>query len=227
MPAISARMRVRRLRIMRRRSSNFRAATWSDALADERTALTFSPEEPALLMNVAYLHLRRSEYKQSLDYLERARRVAPDNADVAKLAGWAYYGLNKMDQAVAEWKRALALRPDPEVQAALDKAQRDKQEEESYKENESSHFTLRYSGSAEPALAREVLRTLEAHFSAIESELNFAPPDSIGVVLYTQAGFCGHHPRAGLGGRAERWANSRAGAGIDRRDAGAFARPEA
>jgi tetratricopeptide (TPR) repeat protein len=159
------------------------------ALADERTALTYVPEEPGLLMNVAYLHLRRSEYKQSLDYLERARRVAPENADVAKLAGWAYYGMNKMDQAVAEWKRALALRPDPEVQSALDKAQRDKQEEESYKENESSHFTLRYSGAAEPALAREVLRTLETHFSAIESELNFTPPDSIGVVLYTQQAF--------------------------------------
>jgi tetratricopeptide (TPR) repeat protein len=159
------------------------------ALADERTALTYAPEEPALLMNVAYLHLRRSEYKQSLEYLERARRVAPENADVAKLAGWAYYGLNKIDQAVAEWKRALALRPDPEVQAALDKAQRDKQEEESYRENESSHFTLRYSGAAEPALARDVLRALEAHFSAIESELNFTPPDSIGVVLYTQQAF--------------------------------------
>jgi tetratricopeptide (TPR) repeat protein len=159
------------------------------ALADERTALTYAPEEPALLMNVAYLHLRRSEYKQSLEYLERARRVAPDNADVAKLEGWAYYGLNKIDQAVAEWKRALALRPDPEVQAALDKAQRDRQEEEGYKENESAHFTLRYSGAAEPALAREVLRTLEAHFSAIESELNFTPPDSIGVVLYTQQAF--------------------------------------
>jgi tetratricopeptide (TPR) repeat protein len=133
--------------------------------------------------------LRRSEYKQSLDYLERARRFAPENADVAKLAGWAYYGMNKMDQAVAEWKRALALRADPEVQAALDKAQRDRREEEGYKENESAHFTLRYSGAAEPALAREVLHTLESHFSAIESELNFTPPDSIGVVLYTQEAF--------------------------------------
>src|SRR5277367_4204069 len=159
------------------------------ALADERTALTYAPEEPALLMNVAYMLLRRSEYKQSLEYLERARRVAPDNPDVPKLAGWAYYGMNKMDQAVAEWKSALALRPDPEVQAALDKAQRDRQEEESYKENESAHFTLRYSGAAEPALARDVLRTLEAHFSAIESELNYTPPDSIGVVLYTQQAF--------------------------------------
>jgi len=159
------------------------------ALQDERTALNYMPEEPVLLMNVAYLHLRRSEYKESLDFLERARRFAPDHPDVAKLEGWAYYGLNKLTEAVAEWKRALALRPDPEVQAALNKAQRDKQEEESYKENESAHFTLRYSGAAEPALARDVLRTLEAHFSAMEAELNFTPPDSIGVVLYTQQAF--------------------------------------
>ncbi len=123
------------------------------ALADERTALTYAPQEPVLLMNVAYLHLRRSEYTQSLEYLERARRTAPDNPDIPKLAGWSYYGMNKMDQAVNEWKRSLALRPDPEVQAALDKAMRDKREEESYKENESAHFTLKYSGTAEPALA--------------------------------------------------------------------------
>src|SRR6202048_3522251 len=140
-------------------------------------------------MNVAYLHLRRSEYRQSLDYLERAQRIAPSNADVAKLSGWAYYGMNKLPQAVAQWKRAFALRPDTEVQAALEKAERDKGEEEGYKENESAHFTLRYSGSAEPALAREVLRTLETHYTRINSELNFAPPDSIGVILYTQQAF--------------------------------------
>jgi tetratricopeptide (TPR) repeat protein len=159
------------------------------ALTDARTALTYAPEEPVLLMNVAFLLLRRSEFKESLEYLERARRVAPKNADVPKLAGWAYYGLNKLDQAVAEWKRALALRPDNEVQVALDRALADKQEEESYKENESSHFKLRYSGAAAPALARDVLHTLERHFSAIESELNFTPPESIGVILYTQDAF--------------------------------------
>ena len=159
------------------------------ALADERTALTYQPEQPVLLMNVAYLHLRRSEYRQSLDYLDRAKRVAPENPDVAKLSGWAYYGLNKIDQAVAEWQRAMALRPDSEVKAALDKARRDKQEEESYRENESAHFNLKYNGAAEPSLARDVLHTLEQHFSAIESELGYTPPDSIGVILYTQQAF--------------------------------------
>lgn len=159
------------------------------ALADERTALTYAPEEPLLLMNVAYMHLRRSEYRMSLDYLERARRVAPENADVPKLEGWAYYGMNKLDRAVAEWKQSLAMRPDAEVQAALEKAERDKQEEDSYKENESSHFVLRHSGTEAPGLARDVLRTLESHYTAISSELNFAPPDAIGVVLYTQQAF--------------------------------------
>src|SRR5712664_890326 len=159
------------------------------ALADERTALTYAPEHPLLLLNVAYMHLRRSEFKQALEYLERARRVAPQNPDVPKLAGWAYYGMNKLEQAVAEWQRALKLRPDAEVQAALEKAQRDKQEEENYRENESSHFTLRYSGESEPALAREILRALELHFTAIESELNYTPPEPIGVILYTQQAF--------------------------------------
>jgi tetratricopeptide (TPR) repeat protein len=159
------------------------------ALTDEKTALTYAPQDPVILMNVAYLHLRRSEYKVSLEYLEHARSVAPDDPDVAKLSGWAYYGMNKLDQAVAEFRRALALRPDSEVQHALAKAQRDKQEEDSYRENESSHFTLRYSGAAEPELAREMLRALETHFSAIESELNFTPPDPIGVILYTDQAF--------------------------------------
>lgn len=159
------------------------------SLADERTALTYEPEQPVFLMNVAYLHLRRSEFTQSLDYLDRARRVAPDDPEILKLSGWAHYGLNKLDLAVAEWQRSQVLRPDDEVAAALRKAQRDKQAEEQYKENESRHFTLRYSGAEEPSLARDVLRTLEKHFDAIETELSYSPPDSIGVILYTQQAF--------------------------------------
>ncbi len=159
------------------------------ALDDERSALIYAPDEPGLLLNAAYIRLRRSEYKAALESLDRAQTVAPENPDVAKLQGWSYYGLNKLDQAVACWKRAMALRPEKEVQDALDRALRDKDEEANYKENESEHFKLKYSGAAEPALAREILRTLEAHFASIDSELNYAPPEAIGVILYTQETF--------------------------------------
>jgi len=159
------------------------------ALSDERTAIQFAPEQPALLINLAYLYLKKSEFKQSVDYLEKAKRVAAQDADIYKLEGWAYYGMNRPDEAVAEWKKALALRADGDTQAALDKALRDKAEEGSYKENESAHFRLKYNGEAEPALAREVLHVLEGHYARIESELNYTPPEPIGVVLYTQEGF--------------------------------------
>ena len=159
------------------------------ALSDEQTALKYQPEQATFLMSTAYVHLRRSEFKQSLDYLERAKRVAPKNADVYKLAGWAYSGMNRPEQAVVEWKKALELRRDADTLAALEKAKRDKQEEENYKENESAHFQLKYNGAAAPALAREVLRTLEGHYEQIESQLNYSPPEPIGVILYTQQGF--------------------------------------
>lgn len=159
------------------------------ALAEERAALGFAPGQPDLLMNVAYLHLRRGEYRDALENVELARRTAPDSAEASKLAGWAWYGMNDLDHAIAEWQRSLATHPDAGVQAALEKALRDRSVEEDFKENESSHFTLRYQGGAQPVLAREVLRTLELHFSAIESELRFTPREPIGVVLYTRETF--------------------------------------
>ena len=159
------------------------------ALAFERKALNFVPEQPAFLLTMGYFHLRQSEFKESLEYVEKARRITPNNVEVFKLAGWAYYGMNKPDLAVKEWKRAQEIHPESDVQAALEKAQRDKNEEENYKENESAHFQLRYNGTAAPTLAREVLHVLEGHYAQIESELNYSPPEPIGVVLYTQQAF--------------------------------------
>lgn len=159
------------------------------AMDHYRRGLTFAPDHLGLLHQLSYLHLRRSEFSAALDHLERARRIAPDDADTAKLLGWAYRGANRIDKAVEEWKRALSLRRDPDVEAALENALRDEAEEKSYREGESRHFQVRYNGVSNPGLAREILRVLERHFNAIESELNFTPPDSIAVILYTEQAF--------------------------------------
>jgi tetratricopeptide (TPR) repeat protein len=159
------------------------------AIEQYRQALVFAPDNVGVLLNLAVLYLRKSQFTQALDPLERARRAAPDSADVAKLTGWAYYGANKMDLAIAEWKRAEKLRPDPEVEQALEKAERDKAEEESYREGETAHFDLKYNGSATPDLARGILRTLEDDFRDLESQLDYTPPEQIGVILYTEQSF--------------------------------------
>jgi peptidase MA superfamily protein/tetratricopeptide repeat protein len=162
---------------------------FEQAAAHYTVGLRYAPGNVGLLLETAYLHLRRSEYSAALDLLDRARRIEPESPEVAKLAGWAYYGLSRIGDAVSEWKRALALKPDVEVQHALEKAERDAQEESDYREGETAHFRLRYNGGAAPELARDVLRTLETEFEEISSTLNYVPPEPIGVILYTNQTF--------------------------------------
>jgi tetratricopeptide (TPR) repeat protein len=162
---------------------------FEQAAAHYNVGLRYAPDDVGLLLAAAYLRLRRSEYSAAVDLLDRARRIDPDSPEVAKLAGWAYYGLNRAGDAVSEWKRSLALKPDAEVQHALEKAERDSQEESTYREGETTHFRLRYNGGAAPELAREVLRALETEFEEISSTLNYVPPEPIGVILYTNQTF--------------------------------------
>jgi tetratricopeptide (TPR) repeat protein len=159
------------------------------AIDHYREALAFAPDNTGLLLNLAVLYLRESQFTEALDPLERAQRTAPDSADVAKLMGWAYYGANKMDRAIEAWERAEKLRPDPEVKSALEKAERDKAEEESYREGETAHFDLKYNGTATPDLARGILYALEDDFRDLESQLDYTPPEQISVILYTQQAF--------------------------------------
>jgi tetratricopeptide (TPR) repeat protein len=164
-----------------------------DAINQYRQALIFAPDNVGLLLNLAVLYLHESQFTTALDPLEHARRLTPDSvpaaADVAKLTGWAYYSANKMDQAIQEWKHSERLRPDAEVERALQKAERDKSEEEGFREGETSHFSLKYYGGAAPQLAAGILRALESDFQDIESQLDYTPPEQIGVILYTGQDF--------------------------------------
>ncbi|HTC61883.1 MAG TPA: peptidase MA family metallohydrolase [Candidatus Saccharimonadales bacterium] len=151
--------------------------------------LRFDPDNMGLLLEAAYLHLKRSEYTAASDLLDHARRIDPDSAEVAKLSGWAYYGLNRAADAVTQWRRAMELQPDDETKKALEKAERDAREEAEYHEGETTHFRLKYNGNAAPELAHDVLKTLEAQFDEISATLNYSPPEPIGVILYTNQAF--------------------------------------
>jgi tetratricopeptide (TPR) repeat protein len=155
------------------------------ALQHAERALGFAPDQVPLLVNAAYLHLRRGEYQPALDLLEKARRSDANSSDIAKLTGWADYGLNRLPEAVAEWKRSQQQHPDPDVARALEKAQRDLNVEDSFREGRSAHFDLHYYGGAAPELARDVLRALEGDFEEISAALNYTPKEPISVTLYT------------------------------------------
>jgi len=160
-----------------------------EAFAHAERAAKLAPSQVPLLLDLAYLHLERSEDAAALDVLERARRLAPDSPDVAKLVGWADYALNRIPQAVAEWKRAQQLRPDADVAQALEKAERDLAAESNFREGQSAHFDVRYYGGAAPELSRAILQLLEVDFQAMASVLDYTPREPIAVVLYTNEAF--------------------------------------
>jgi tetratricopeptide (TPR) repeat protein len=186
---------MRRATLAHYAAGNFELARNSDdeAIEQYRAALTFAAKQPDLqvasLVRLAFVHLHRSEYSAAVEYLDRARAVAPKSVIVARLSGWAYYGLDRLDDAVAQWNLAQQIEPDPDVAKLLAQAETDKEAESGFRSGQTSHFTLHYEGSATPQLAAEILRALEDDFRSIQSELRFAPQEPVAVVLYTQQNF--------------------------------------
>jgi len=163
------------------------------AIEQFQAALPFAAKNPyylfTTLIEIAYVHLVRSEYSAALDVLGQARQVKPGTAAVAQLSGWAYSGMNRLDDAIREWEAAQRISPDAHIAGLLEAARRDKSIEADARASESSHFVLHYQGSATPQLANDILRTLEEHYRELQSDLHFTPPESIGVILYTQQSF--------------------------------------
>ena len=159
------------------------------AIEQFRQGLEFAPHNFGLLMNLAALYLRESEFSEALNPLQQAREIDPASADVYKLMGWAYYGANKTKEAIDAWQQAVTLRADPDVVAALKKAERDQAAESNYREGETAHFELKYYGGAAPELARGILSALENDYSDLQSQFDYTPPEQIGVVLYTGQAF--------------------------------------
>ncbi len=159
------------------------------AIEQYQQGLEFAPSNFGLLMNLAVLYLRQSQFTQALNPLQQARTVSPDSADVYKLMGWAYYGADKTGEAIEAWKQAVKLRADPDVVEALKKAERDQALESSYREGETAHFDLKYYGGAAPELARGILSALENDYNDLQSQLDYTPPEQIAVILYTGQAF--------------------------------------
>ena len=136
-----------------------------------------------------YAQMMKSEYTIALELIEKARKLSPQSANLAAWSGYTHYRMNQIDAAIDGFADRATIRPSQSVAALLDKAKRDKNAEDDFREGESSHFVLRYHGGASRQLASEVIHTLEDQFQVLKSELHYTPPEQIGVILYTQESF--------------------------------------
>ena len=86
----------------------------ADIKAEEQleAALQILPERVSLLVNLAAVKLRLSNYPDSLKAAEQVLRIEPDNPLALLSQGMALRELGRADQAVQSFERLSGLRPD-------------------------------------------------------------------------------------------------------------------
>jgi tetratricopeptide (TPR) repeat protein len=152
-------------------------------------ALKYVPHDQALTLGLGYLLWKQEHYLEAVDLLLPETDRYPKAPDFFALLGSAYYGMDNLDQAIAEWNKALEIHDNPGLRAAVEKAQREREVSGSYYELRSEHFLLRYEGQSVERLSGEILNSLEGSFQNLVLDLDYSPTEVIVVVIYPSQSF--------------------------------------
>lgn len=154
-----------------------------------QAALVFLPDHGVLLENYAAVLLQLGRADEAVLRAQQAVRASPQSADALVLLGYAYYKNDHNREAIAALKKSLQLRPEERTRQLLERVERESRTEADFRQQESSHFTLRYEGSqTADSLRTQLLETLEADYHDLSIDLG-ATPRNIFVSLYTDEAF--------------------------------------
>jgi tetratricopeptide (TPR) repeat protein len=153
-------------------------------------ALRYQPDNSTILIYYAAVLVRTGNASQAVPYAQRAVRAAPESPDAHTMLGYAQFASDRTKEAIASWKRSLALRPDSAVQQFLSKAEREQNAESEFSQGESAHFTLHYEGHQTSEVFRaQILQALESDYDDLVRDLGNPPRDNVLVTLYTEQAF--------------------------------------
>ena len=154
-----------------------------------QAALVFLPDHPVLLENYAAVLLQLGREQEALERALAATRISPQSADAFMLLGYAYYRNDHDHEAIGALKKSLQLRPASGTQELLERVERESKTEADFRQQESSHFTLRYEGGqVDDVLRSQILESLEQDYGDLLNDLG-ASPKNIFVSLYTNQAF--------------------------------------
>ncbi len=153
-------------------------------------AVGFAPRNDVVLASFAVVLIQLERPAEAISYAERATRAAPASADAWMILGFANYSADHTAQAIAAWKRSLALRPDDNVKKYLARAERELAAESDFAASETGHFSFHYEGATTaPALRHEIQSSLENDYNDLVRDLGISPRQNISVSLYTNQAF--------------------------------------
>ncbi|MBZ5628608.1 MAG: tetratricopeptide repeat protein [Acidobacteriia bacterium] len=153
-------------------------------------ALASAPRNDAILVSYAATLIQLGRPADAIPLAERATRAAPSSADAWMILGFAQYSADRLAQAIAAWKRSLALRPNDNVQKYLARAQRELAAESDFSQSETGHFSIHYEGATTSAgLRQQIQASLESDYNDLVRDLGISPRQNISVSLYTNQAF--------------------------------------
>ncbi len=93
-----------------------RAKRWPEAEVDFHRALELNPNQPQVLNYLGYSWVDMGEnLDPALDMIRTAVDLRPNDGYIVDSLGWAFYRLDRFDEAVVELERAVELRPEDPV----------------------------------------------------------------------------------------------------------------
>ncbi len=159
------------------------------AIVRYREGLKYLPHDSSLTLALGYLLWKQEHYLEAIDLLSPEADRYPQSLNLRVLLGSAYYGMENLDQAIAEWSKALAVEDNAQLHDAIAKAQHEREVSGEYSELRSEHFLLRYDGQRNEKLSGEILSSLNGSFQDVVLDLDYSPAETIVVLLYPSQDF--------------------------------------
>ncbi len=93
-----------------------RLKQWPKAEPSFREALKLFPDQPQVMNYLGYSWVdMNTNLTEGLDLIRKAVDARPSDGYIVDSLGWAYYRLNRFDEAAVELERAVSLKPDDPV----------------------------------------------------------------------------------------------------------------
>ncbi|MFN8007962.1 MAG: peptidase MA family metallohydrolase [Terriglobia bacterium] len=147
--------------------------------------LRLDPENFEARLLKASVALKKGEYRQAEALLLPMGIKNQNSADYSYLLGMTYYMQDKNALAQQYLKKSLVLKFRPDVDQLIRKIENENRAELDYKQSNSLHFAVRYEGTEmNQAMSQAILKSLEQSYQELELALNFAPRETLVVVLY-------------------------------------------
>jgi Tfp pilus assembly protein PilF len=90
-----------------------------------RSVVLEDPQDVEALVGVGVSLLAQDQFSASIDMLERAEQLAPQDATVLSALGEAYQLAGRTERSIGYFERAAAIAPTPERQFAVERARRE------------------------------------------------------------------------------------------------------